>query len=138
VSKLCAYCGGVIPHTSPTSDYCANTCRNKKNYADNPNPKKLYIEKRRSRRREWLNKYKKAKGCEWCGYNKYSEALHFDHRDQNKKHREVSAMYGCKLVNIIKEVRKCRVLCANCHAHHSKNQQNGLDFDPATGLRTCE
>jgi len=50
----------------------------------------------------------------------------------------VSAMYGMKLKTIFLEIRKCRVMCANCHAHHSKNQQNGVDYDPATGLRQCE
>ncbi len=93
---------------------------------------------KRARRRGWLNKYKKAKGCEWCGYNQHAEALHFDHVDQSEKHREVSAMYGMKLKTIFLEIRKCRVMCANCHAHHSKNQQNGVDYDPATGLRQCE
>jgi len=93
------------------------------------------MEKKRARRREWLNKYKLAKGCEVCGYNTYGEALHFDHLDQSTKTNEISAMYGMKLKNIFEEVRKCRVMCANCHARHSKNQQNA---DPATGLRTCE
>jgi len=135
VSRCCKHCEGDIPLLYPYSDYCSNACRSKKHYHDNPNPKKLYMEKRRGRRREWLNKYKKAKGCEWCGYKMYSEALHFDHKDQTQKHREVSSMYGCKLKAIIEEVRKCRVLCANCHAHHSKNQQNGVIYDPVT---TCE
>lgn len=129
---ICKNCGGVS--TAPLSVYCSKACCSQYNYNKNPGLSIQRMEKKRTRRRGWLNKYKLAKGCEECGYNTHGEALHFDHIDQSTKHHEISAMYGMKLEKIFKEIRKCRVLCANCHAHHSKNQQN---FNPVTGQPEC-
>ena len=69
-----------------------------------------------SRRRHWLNNYKIIKGCERCGYNAHGAALHFDHMDPSKKVDQVSKMLKGNRGRLIEEVRKCRVLCANCHA----------------------
>lgn len=78
------------------------------------------INKRRkwkvSRRRHWLNRYKLIKGCGRCGYNENGAALHFDHIDPSKKVDQVSRMLKGNRRNLIEEVRKCRILCANCHA----------------------
>ena len=56
-------------------------------------------------------------GCVDCGYNKYAVALQFDHIYNNKK-MNVSNMirsdYGWS--SIVKEIKKCEVRCANCHA----------------------
>ena len=68
------------------------------------------------RRRHWLNNYKIIKGCERCGYNAHGAALHFDHMDPSKKVDQVSKMLKGNRGRLIEEVRKCRVLCANCHA----------------------
>ena len=56
-------------------------------------------------------------GCIDCGYNQHAVALQFDHIYDNKK-MSVSDMicsdYGWS--SIIKEIKKCEVRCANCHA----------------------
>ena len=60
-------------------------------------------------------------GCETCGYNENPKALQFDHlRD---KFRDVSVLVSKNYSwdTIQKEIDKCRVLCANCHAIHSYN-----------------
>jgi len=74
------------------------------------------LRKRRiERRRYWINKYKVARGCDICGYQKKAVALHFDHIDSSKKKRAVAHMIDVSIKNLIAEVRKCRLLCANCH-----------------------
>ena len=70
-------------------------------------------------RRRWLNIYKVRKGCSLCGYNENSAALQFDHLDPSTKVRDVSNMITLKLKRLMDEVRKCRVLCANCHMIHT-------------------
>lgn len=70
-------------------------------------------------RRRWLNIYKVRKGCSLCGYNENSAALQFDHLDPSIKVRDVSNMITMKLKRLMDEVRKCRVLCANCHMIHT-------------------
>jgi len=74
------------------------------------------------RRKYWLGKYKQAKGCEFCGYKDHHAALHFDHLDIYQKIKDVSKMASGNLSRLIQEVRKCRVLCANCHSAVSYNQ----------------
>ena len=75
------------------------------------------------RRQHWLNKYKISKGCKICGYNEHPAALHFDHVIPKEKYSEVSRLISSSLKILIDEIRKCRVLCANCHFIHSHNQR---------------
>jgi hypothetical protein len=75
------------------------------------------------RRRYWLNYVKLKCGCSICGYRNNPLALQFDHI--GNKTRQVSHMITSSLVNLFKEVRKCRVLCANCHLIHTDRRRNG-------------
>lgn len=68
-----------------------------------------------ARRRRWINYWKLRKGCEICGYKEYSEALDFHHKDEKEKHVSVSATMTFNLKTIFKEIRKCILVCANCH-----------------------
>lgn len=80
---------------------------------------------RRHRRLYWLRKYKEAKGCAICGYNKNGVALDFDHLDrQQKKFLPSSRNMGLTIKRIFSEIRKCRVLCANCHRIHSYEEKH--------------
>ena len=91
-------------------------------------PDKFYAAKKRNHdnktrlkkiRRRWLNMYKVRKGCSLCGYNANPAALQFDHLDPSLKVQDVSNMITLKLKRLMDEVRKCRVLCANCHMIHT-------------------
>lgn len=77
---------------------------------------KIRISYKCERRRYWLNSYKVEKGCENCGYNKHGCALDFDHIDPSKKEFTIQSNgLSRPLKKIIEEVRKCRILCSNCH-----------------------
>ena len=80
--------------------------------------------KLRESRGRWLDIYKRKKGCEMCGYKADATALQFDHIDRSTKVNSISNMRHFNLSTLIQELRKCRVLCANCHSVHSKNQRN--------------
>jgi hypothetical protein len=65
--------------------------------------------------------------CSKCGYNKCFAALDFHHRsnDRINKHFTISQMMSKTFseVNkqkVLEEIKKCDVLCANCHRelHH--------------------
>jgi len=76
---------------------------------------------RESRRRRHLNRYKKLKGCSHCGYDKNPIALDFHHVDKNDKRKGVAGMLSHSRRKIFDEIRKCIILCANCHRiEHSK------------------
>ena len=87
---------------------------------------------RRNRQIEVFNEIasiKTEKGCELCGYSKPSAALHFDHIDPSEKYMQISTMISqMKSKELIyKEIEKCRVLCANCHAEVTWENRHGGD-----------
>jgi len=95
--------------------------------------KVLYSKKRRSRRKYWLSKYKLALGCSRCGYNEYAGSLDFDHVDRDTKIRPVSRMTLGSLKNLIAEIRKCIVLCRNCHQIKTELNQDYMKKGIANG-----
>ena len=93
----------------------------KKWYAKNKKKfnKQVYeiTKRRRKELRAWLNEYKSKRGCETEGCEETHPAcLEFHHKEKNKE-KGVSEMcknaYGKK--RILKEIKKCSLLCANCH-----------------------
>lgn len=65
-----------------------------------------------------LVKYKGDK-CIKCGYNKCIGALQFHHKDRNIKDFDLASQYNgghLDMEVLYKEVDKCDLLCANCHA----------------------
>ena len=74
-------------------------------------------------RKRFIRRVKLFLGCKLCGYKKHACALHFDHLDPSNKLTIVSKMNNYSIEAIKNEMRKCRVLCANCHAVHSEYQR---------------
>jgi predicted HNH restriction endonuclease len=59
-----------------------------------------------------------AKGakCEVCGYDKCMEALEFHHLNESDKNFGLSEKgYARSWERVEKELKKCVLLCANCH-----------------------
>lgn len=69
------------------------------------------------RRKKWLNFYKELVGCFDCKVKYPYYILDFDHRDIFSKDFTILASYGINsnLKILINEVRKCDVVCSNCH-----------------------
>lgn len=82
----------------------------------------------RQGKKSWYLLIKKNLSCEKCGYSNLTHesfsprALQFHHYDNNKSFTISSAVYeGYSKEKIIKEIKKCSVLCARCHAEeHDK------------------
>ena len=105
----------------------------------------------KSKRIHWLHKYKCAKGCEKCGWNKHGVGLEFDHiNPMDKNHFTVGQGKGgagmnglvkriCtknkelnrqRIRDIFTEIRKCRLLCACCHRIESyEARQHESNFE---------
>ena len=89
--------------------------------------KKQIIEKNtrnRNKNIEWFKEYRKKLKCIKCGENHIS-CLEFHHKNPKNKEYNVSSItsgtYGIE--TIMKEIKKCDVLCANCHRkeHYKKD-----------------
>lgn len=83
--------------------------------------------RRRSHRKAWtrrktavkplLDAIKLAVGCVDCGYDRHAEALDFDHLPGTRKLFNIGAWAGLSVGwdEIFAELKKCEVVCANCH-----------------------
>ena len=80
------------------------------------------------RNRKFVNRYKKLLGCTLCGWNKSTWGLHFDHINPHDKTTEISKMMSASRREIKKEIRKCRLVCANCHSIHTEQQHHSKKY----------
>ncbi|MDP3057563.1 MAG: hypothetical protein Q8N37_03525 [bacterium] len=83
------------------------------------NPKckgKFFVDKRRKDLKQKSIKYK-GSVCELCGYGKCQEALQFHHTKPGEKDFAVSGDgFTRSWEKIKRELDKCILVCANCHA----------------------
>ncbi len=106
-----------------------NKKRKEKEYGDqwikdNQIKRAEYRKRSRIRKRGWFDDYKKTLKCEVCGYDKCPEALDFHHKDGKKKEMNISQSLNRKgKEEILKELEKCIVLCANCHREFHYNEK---------------
>ena len=67
---------------------------------------------------EHINNIKVEKGCGHCGYNENPIGLDFHHLNKLLKEKNVSSYWRtswAQFKQIEDEIKKCEVLCANCH-----------------------
>jgi hypothetical protein len=88
----------------------------KKHYQNNKEYYKLRNSKARVRIRNWLNNKKDELKCVKCNED-HPACLEFHHLDPNEKEIGISlAVSNCwSIARIEKEMKKCIVLCSNCH-----------------------
>jgi len=88
--------------------FCSPRCKN--NY---------YVTKNRKNLKKKAAEFLGGK-CKICGYDKCFSALSFHHRDPSKKSFKIGYT-NMSWTKTLKEVKKCDLLCANCHAEvHEK------------------
>lgn len=78
---------------------------------------------RKDKHRQWLKDLKISSTCSRCGTNDH-RVLEFHHLDGHKKDFSVSLSYlNLGLARVKQEIKKCVILCANCHriTHYEKN-----------------
>jgi len=80
--------------------------------------------------KEWLNTLRKK--CEICGESR-SWVLDFHHIDPKDKSFEISqyavsgtTSFGTKKKKILEEMKKCIVVCSNCHRDIHYHEQSGM------------
>ena len=61
-----------------------------------------------------LNMY--GNKCSICSYDKYKSALQFHHIDPSKKSFQISGAHSRSWKSIQDELKKCILICSNCHA----------------------
>jgi hypothetical protein len=99
-------------------------------YYVNSNGKQSMLDRQTRNRFARRTKYKMLLGgkCQRCGYHKCLDALHFHHKNPSEKKFEIADSIFCRKTkglseqDIIDEINKCELVCANCHHElHSTN-----------------
>ena len=75
-------------------------------------------------RRALIDGVKLKNGCADCGYRDHPEALQFDHRVPLEKEFAIGVGWNMGLGRLLKEMAKCAVRCANCHAVRTAAQRS--------------
>jgi hypothetical protein len=80
---------------------------------------------RRHNTAKWLAEYKSKLKCLYC-QEKHVACLQFHHRDQSQKDINISyaVSQGWSRERILREIAKCDVVCANCHAKIHYNEKH--------------
>jgi len=106
-------------------------CRNKANreYAKTPHAKKAKKDaarKKMEERRIWYVNIKENTPCSDCGKKYPFYVMQFDHvPERGDKRSNISSLWrGHKEETILKEISKCELVCANCHAARSYKRIN--------------
>jgi hypothetical protein len=60
--------------------------------------------------------------CTECGYSKCIAALDFHHVDKTKKEFNIFGVSKKSWRKIVEELKKCILLCSNCHREHHWNE----------------
>ena len=88
---------------------------------------KAYNKERLQKKRDFVWAYKLEKGCAVCGYNKHPVALELNHIDPTSKTYSIGKqLISISMENLVKELAKCEVLCANCHQIHTFENEHHL------------
>lgn len=138
MEKLCTRCETTKPidcfswknkavgRRSAECKECHRAIRNAY-YAANAEKERAAIRLRKSQIGDWLREQKLGLSCSRCPES-HPATLDFHHRDQGDKLIEISRIVKLKgwcPDRILEEMRKCEVLCSNCHRKSH--------WDPITG-----
>ncbi len=97
-------------------------------------------------RHHWIDLYKKSNGCSLCGYNIHPSALCFDrlpeYKDSSKPNGGIYRLYDARIAlnDLLEEIKKCRVLCCNCHMeiNNSHNTRRTIVTHEQLNINTLE
>jgi len=104
--------------------------RSREHYLKNQAEIKARTAERKKKFKEEWAQYKATLSCTRCGFN-HPAALDFHHVNPEEKegniHRFLSNGQHTKLKE---ELKKCIVLCANCHRIHHHDEKNPTEVGP--------
>lgn len=76
----------------------------------------------------WFFRYKYTLQCQLCGLG-HPGCIQFHHRDKDEKKTEVSNLRQTSIKQLLCEMNKCDVLCANCHAKLHWEERYGYTLE---------
>ena len=109
----CLHCRKML--SGRQKKFCSRQC---KNIVNNHNLQSYQAQQARGRKRKLELIRIKGMQCEECGYNSNYAALEFHHADPETKdfQLDLRSLSNRKWEIILTEMKKCILLCSNCHA----------------------
>jgi hypothetical protein len=81
----------------------------------------------KEKRKNLVREIKESSPCKDCKMSYPYYVMHFDHINSSNKVNKVSSIiHTSSLKNILKEIKKCDLVCANCHSVRTWKRQHGL------------
>jgi len=111
-NRACLQCGTQL--SGRQKMYCSRLCKNTYN---NHYFQSYISQQKRGRDRKLMLIEKMGSACSICGYDRNFAALEFHHTEPSKKlfQLDLRSLSNRKWEAIEDEVKKCRLLCSNCH-----------------------
>ena len=109
-----------MPRTHHTDETRAADQRYRREwYARNAEHAKARVVERRNAIKAWFRAHRATLKCAWCP-EADPACLDFHHDDPTQKEQHVAkaVRLGWSIERIESEMRKCIILCANCHRKH--------------------
>jgi hypothetical protein len=84
----------------------------------NQEQRKTYLQSKQKYNQKRMEVYNRLKcaPCTDCGKQYNPWIMQFDHRDPSNKSFQVSRMATALSKRVLDEIKKCDLVCANCHA----------------------
>ncbi len=130
----CKCCGGALKGRQ--THYCSKKCKMKEL---SPYYNQTATDRVRKRGLERKIMFVKQLGgkCQSCGYDKNLSALTFHHTNPDNKliTLDVRKMTNTNLQSLTDEVKKCKLLCHNCHTEHHHPMYNDWKMVGGEGFK---
>jgi hypothetical protein len=128
--KTCIICSKELYGTQ--QKYCSNTCKQRDHYnriKDQPNTYHAQTIRGFKRKIYFVNLL--GGKCEICGYNKNLSVFNFHHKNPNEKkfRLDMRSMSNKSFESLETEIKKCSLLCSNCHAELHNPELNILNVN---------
>lgn len=104
---------------------CKECHRNysKKHHKTNPENYHRLMKTRRDYFYKFIYRFKRRQKCSKCGEKRWY-LLEFHHTGDEEKEFGVATMHSRSIKRVKKEIRKCILLCSNCHQEHHYFEKN--------------
>ena len=130
VNKIatCSNCGQVAIVTSKTNTACINRYKaQREKYNESRRkgePRKTEKDVISYRKKSLYIKEQKNKPCMDCGISYPYYVMDFDHRNPAEKSGNLARMGASPFEEIIAEIAKCDLVCANCHRERTYGENS--------------
>jgi hypothetical protein len=107
----------------PAKDREHRNAINRASYARNKDKRQKKNRENKATAKEKWKAFKSTLSCVQCGQN-HPAVLDFHHIERHPDNRKVNKLLTNKAyLKAAEEVKKCKVLCSNCHRIHHHNER---------------